>query len=216
MTNDKQKSSKERILDTAVQTFARKGYASTGMRELADGAGVNLAMINYFFGTKKELLQVILEIFFQGYLEIIEEELGSPGEFDEKISSFIHRAIKYISENKDYMIVTLAELPHDDPEITQYKAQWAKQAMHIIKKEVCVPIKELQGIEISPAAIGPLLIGMMSSRFLFAPIMEQVNPPGYGEEYFKNYPDIITTIFLSGIKGLGKANEEAVYAKQGK
>ena len=68
MKNDKQETSKVRILNTAVRIFARKGYASTGMRELADGAEVNLAMINYFFGSKKELLKVILERFFTGYL----------------------------------------------------------------------------------------------------------------------------------------------------
>jgi len=55
MNSKNKQSSKERILATAVKIFARKGYASTGMRELADGADVNLAMINYFFGTKSSL-----------------------------------------------------------------------------------------------------------------------------------------------------------------
>ena len=208
MKKNKQKSSKERILKKAVQIFARKGYASTGMRELADSAEVNLAMINYFFGSKKELLKVILETFFRGYLEIIEEELTGEGTFDEKISRFIHRAINYISDNRDYMIVTLTELPHDDPEITEYKAQWARRAMHIVRDEICTPVSESQGVDLSPAAIGPLLIGMMSSRFLFAPVMEQVNPPGYGEDFFRKYPDIIAGIFLEGIKGLGKVESE--------
>jgi AcrR family transcriptional regulator len=208
MKKIKQKSSKERILQKAVQIFARKGYASTGMRELADSAEVNLAMINYFFGSKKELLKVILETFFKGYLEIIEEELTAKGTFDEKISRFIHRAINYISDNRDYMIVTLAELPHDDPEITEYKAQWARKAMHIVRDEICTPVKESQGVDLSPAAIGPLLIGMMSSRFLFAPVMEQVNPPGYGEDLFRKYPDIIAGIFLEGVKGLGNVESE--------
>jgi hypothetical protein len=106
------------------------------------------------------------------------------------------------------MIVTLTELPHDDPEITEYKAQWARRAMHVVQNEICAPVKESQGVELSPAAIGPLLIGMMSSRFLFAPIMEQVNPPGYGEDYFEKYPDIIASIFLCGIKGIVNGNKE--------
>ena len=107
------------------------------------------------------------------------------------------------------MIVTLTELPHDDPDITEYKAQWARRAMHVIKDEVCLPIKAKRGVELSPAAIGPLIIGMMSSRFLFEPVMEQLQPPGYGDQFFKNYPNIITTIFLEGISGL-KDNDGAV------
>lgn len=208
MESTKKRTSKDRILKTAVRIFARKGYASTGMRELAESAGVNLAMINYFFGSKKELLKVILETFFTGYLEIIEEELQAPGDFEQKIRRFIHRAIHYISENREYMIVTLSELPHDDPEITEYKAQWARKAMLVVHSEICIPVKQSQGVTLSPAAVGPLLIGMMSSRFLFAPIMERIKPPGYGEDYFEKYPNIIATIFLHGIKGMGTDTKE--------
>jgi len=211
MNSKNKQSSKERILATAVKIFARKGYASTGMRELADGADVNLAMINYFFGTKKELLKVILETFFKGYIEVIEEELTGEGTFDEKIRRFIHRAITYISDNRDYMMVTLTELPHDDPEITEYKAQWARKAMHVVQDEICAPIRKSQGLDVSPAAIGPLLIGMMSSRFLFASIMEQVNPPGYGEDFFRMYPDIIAGIFLEGVNGLENHIDEGTH-----
>ncbi len=37
---------KQRIMDAAIKLFARNGYGSTGMRELAKEADVNLAMIN--------------------------------------------------------------------------------------------------------------------------------------------------------------------------
>lgn len=199
----KKTESRERIISTAVSLFAQKGYASTGLRELAEKAEVNLAMVNYFFGSKKKLLLVILDTFFSGYLDIVRGELTGDGPFEEKIRYFIHRAIAYIGDNRDYMIVTLAELPHDDPDITEYKATWAKKAMVIIQEEICLPLSSSAGKTISPAAIGPLLIGMMSSRFLFAPILENVQPPGYGEEFLKEYPEIITTIFLDGINSLG-------------
>ena len=202
MGNGNMPESKERILQTAVTLFAKKGYAGTGLRELAEKAGVNLAMVNYFFGGKKKLLLVILEAFFSGYLEILEEELRREVSFEEKIRNFVHRAVQFISQNRDYMIVTLAELPHDDPDITEYKAEWARKAMVIIQQEICQPIAERSGRAVSPAAIGPLIISMMTSRFLFAPILEQVQPPGYGEILFEGYPDIIATIFLNGINGL--------------
>lgn len=215
MANKKSEETKERIIEVAVQIFARKGYANSGMRELAEKAGVNLAMINYFFGSKKQLLIVILEKFFSGYLKILEDIVAGDGEFEEKIESFIHTAIRYIDENRDYMIVTLTEMPHDDPEIIQYKARWAGRAMKIIQAEICGPLQEKRGIEISPAAIGPLLIGMMSSRFLFAPVMEQVGAPGYGEEFFRSYPKIIADIFLRGLTGLGGSAESLITGGSG-
>lgn len=198
----KNESSKERILKAAKVIFARKGFADTGMRELADAAEVNLAMINYFFGNKKELLKIILDDFFAGYIDILETELLRDLPLEEKIEKFIHRAVDYLTDNRESMIITMTELPHDDPDIIEHKAVWARKAMDAIHQGVIIPIKETSGVDISPAAIGPLFIGMMSSRFLFAPVMEQLQPPGYGQEFFKEYPDIISTIFIRGIKGL--------------
>ncbi len=202
--------SKERIMASAVKLFARKGFASVGIRELAEDAGVNLAMINYFFGSKKELLKVILHSFYTSYLEVLEKALTPPGTLDEKLKRLIGNGTQFIEYNRDLVLVVLTELPHDDPEIIEYKARWARQAMQIIQKEICVPLSNRCGRTIAPFAIGPLIISMISSRFLFAPVLEQARPPGYGEQYFKEYPEIITTIFLHGINGfIGPDSEES-------
>ncbi len=200
--------SKERIMASAVRLFARKGYASVGMRELAEDADVNLAMINYFFGTKKELLKVILHSFYTSYFKVLEKELTPAGTIEEKLERFIRSAITFIEHNRDRVMVVLTELPHDDPEIIEYKARWAQEAMQIIQKEICSPLSDQIGRMISPFTIGPLLISMMSSRFLFAPVLEQAKPPGYGEQYFKEYPEIISTIFLHGVRGLSEKTGE--------
>ena len=120
--------SKQRILETGVVMFASKGFDGTGMRELAEHAGVNLAMINYFFGTKKGLLKVILDTFFSQYVEIAEQEFQSEGTMDEKIQRFIRHIIPFVSDNQDYLIVVLTELPHDDPDIIEHKLKWIKKS----------------------------------------------------------------------------------------
>lgn len=62
MGKGKAPESRERIIRTAVVLFARRGYASIGLRELAEKAEVNLAMINYSFGGKKKRLMIIPEL----------------------------------------------------------------------------------------------------------------------------------------------------------
>ena len=47
----------ERILDAAEQLFAEKGFAETSLRLITSKAGVNLAAVNYHFGSKKALIQ---------------------------------------------------------------------------------------------------------------------------------------------------------------
>ena len=57
----KDENSKERILKTAIKLFAQKGYSGTSVREIAKIAGVNVAMISYYWGGKKELYQEIID-----------------------------------------------------------------------------------------------------------------------------------------------------------
>ena len=52
--------SKEKILAAADKLFVEKGYDATSVRELAQEAGVNIAMISYYFGSKEHLLEAMI------------------------------------------------------------------------------------------------------------------------------------------------------------
>ena len=54
-------STKNRILNCAEQLFAREGFHSTSLRILTHKAGVNLAAVNYHFGSKEALLRAVIE-----------------------------------------------------------------------------------------------------------------------------------------------------------
>ena len=45
----------QKIIRAADNLFTQKGYAATKTREIADEAGVNLALLNYYFGSKENL-----------------------------------------------------------------------------------------------------------------------------------------------------------------
>ena len=51
---------KERILDAAERLFADHGFQATSMRDITQEAGVNLAAVNYHFGSKEALLIAVL------------------------------------------------------------------------------------------------------------------------------------------------------------
>ncbi|MGC4037720.1 MAG: TetR family transcriptional regulator [Chitinophagaceae bacterium] len=53
--NDKQ----VQIMVAAEELFAEKGFDGTSVRDISDKAGVNLAMISYYFGSKEKLLEVL-------------------------------------------------------------------------------------------------------------------------------------------------------------
>ena len=56
-----QGNTKTRILDGAEQLFAREGFHNTSLRALTSLADVNLASVNYHFGSKESLLHSVIE-----------------------------------------------------------------------------------------------------------------------------------------------------------
>jgi AcrR family transcriptional regulator len=52
---------REHILTVAEELFGEKGFDGTSVRDIANGAGVNLAMISYYFGSKEKLLESLIE-----------------------------------------------------------------------------------------------------------------------------------------------------------
>ena len=51
---------KTRILDAAEHLFMEHGFEATSLRQLTSAAAVNLAAVNYHFGSKEELFQAVL------------------------------------------------------------------------------------------------------------------------------------------------------------
>ncbi len=52
---------KEQILETATDLFASNGFDGTSIRDISHSAGVNIAMVNYYFGSKDKLFTQIIE-----------------------------------------------------------------------------------------------------------------------------------------------------------
>src|SRR5271165_2680555 len=55
------RTSKDKLMDAAERLFARQGFHGASLRDITAAAGVDLALVNYHFGTKKRLLEAVLE-----------------------------------------------------------------------------------------------------------------------------------------------------------
>lgn len=55
------KDKRTHIIETAMDLFAGKGYEGTSIRDIAEKASVNLAMVSYYFGSKEKLFENIVE-----------------------------------------------------------------------------------------------------------------------------------------------------------
>ena len=68
---------KRAILQAAEVLFAEQGYAQTSMRSITSRAGVNLASVNYHFGSKKNLIQAVLKQYFDVLMPQIDSTLDT-------------------------------------------------------------------------------------------------------------------------------------------
>ncbi len=88
---------KERILDVAERLFADRGFPATSLRYLTSEAKVNIASVNYHFGSKNALLAAVLERRFQpinehrlALLDELERSAGDEGpELEDVLRAFI-------------------------------------------------------------------------------------------------------------------------------
>ena len=70
-------STKNKILDAAEQLFADKGFNGTSLREITSLADVNLAAVNYHFGSKKELIKAVMSRYMNELSPRLESSLGA-------------------------------------------------------------------------------------------------------------------------------------------
>ena len=94
--------SEERIKAAARKVFHQKGYAGTRTRDIAEEAGVNHAMVNYYFRSKEKLFQVVMietmTYFFQGISTILNEEKTS---LEQKIGQVVANYINLLLEEPE-------------------------------------------------------------------------------------------------------------------
>jgi AcrR family transcriptional regulator len=55
------RTTKDKLMDAAEKLFARRGFHGASLRDITAEAGVDLALVNYHFGSKKQLLAAVLE-----------------------------------------------------------------------------------------------------------------------------------------------------------
>jgi AcrR family transcriptional regulator len=98
------------LLDTAESLFSQKGFDGTSVRDIAEAAGINTAMISYYFGSKEKLME---EIFERKSLNIKEKvaNLLKDDSLDplEKMYSLVDMYIEGIMSRKTFHRILLCE-----------------------------------------------------------------------------------------------------------
>jgi AcrR family transcriptional regulator len=109
------------LLDTAEHLFSRKGFEGTSVRDIAEAAGINTAMISYYFGSKEKLMEEIFERKSMNLLETVEHLIANDG-YDpfQKMYALVDIFIENIMSRKTFHRILLCEqIINQNPTIVQ-------------------------------------------------------------------------------------------------
>jgi AcrR family transcriptional regulator len=104
-------STEQKIKIAAKEVFLTKGYAATKTRDIASVAGINLALLNYYFRSKERLFEeVMLESmgdFMQTMMQVFNQENTS---LEEKIADIVNAYHELLNSRPDLPVFILSEL----------------------------------------------------------------------------------------------------------
>lgn len=104
-------STEEKIIQAASKAFTQKGYVATRTRDIAEEAGINLALLNYYFRSKEKLFQLImaekLQLLFSVILPIVNNDDLT---LEEKMETLVENYINLLVDNPDLPLFVLGEI----------------------------------------------------------------------------------------------------------
>lgn len=173
----KEDSTRDTILDAARKVMTRKGLAGARMQDIADEAGINKALVHYYFRNKESLFELIFkEAFILLIPKINEIFKGSSVDFFDKIRAFTEAYIEMALKNPFIPMFVLNEV-NTNPDafnnglLTQLKNlpfnEFYKEIDSAVQKKLIRPIHPPQlMMHILGMCVFPFLAKPMFKKFL--------------------------------------------------
>ena len=201
----------KRILAAARQEFIAKGLGGARIQAVATEAGVNKALVHYYFRNKENLYQKVIEDTLGTIWGAISAEFRGqdPAQgLEPLLRTVVTAYIRVLSSNPDFPLFVFREMAHSG-------TAFAAALPAIVRNFHDVPstlVKALQA-EIKTGRIKPIhpvhffmnLMGMTVATFLIMPMIKRVGP-GFGihidfdQAFLETRIQSITDTLLNGIR----------------
>ena len=101
----------EKTKEAARAVFYKKGYAATRTRDIAEEAGINLALLNYYFRSKEKLFDMIMLETVTGFMHTMATILNNEkSTLEKKVELVASHYIDFISKEPNIPIFMLSEI----------------------------------------------------------------------------------------------------------
>jgi AcrR family transcriptional regulator len=101
---------RERILDAASRLIAARGYKATTVRDIATAAGLNLAMIHYYFGNKEGLYRTLFEEKVFAVQRILADATEAGTTCRDRLERFVRAYAHFLSQHGHFARIIQQEI----------------------------------------------------------------------------------------------------------
>ena len=169
--------SRNAILNAALAEFAQEGLAGARVDAIAEAAGVNKALLYYYFRDKDTLYAATLDRFFAPLHDRIMVVLQEPGTAGERFLQYVREHFDAIAESPHYARIFMGELmsasrggtTHLDRIAAKYMKPTGMRVIRLIEEG----IKAGEFRKVNPVQALPSAIGAIVHYFLTAPLRER-------------------------------------------
>jgi TetR/AcrR family transcriptional regulator len=159
------------ILDAARKVFLENGFDGTTMQKISDEAGINKALLHYYFRSKDRLFEAVFIEAFSRMIPNLLKIFASEAEFIDKIRGFVETYITALQQYPQIPLFILHDL-HRNPgriiELIHSTGMNPEFVINIIRQE----IKKGKIIDIDPSQLMVNMLAMCIFPFAARPMIQ--------------------------------------------
>jgi AcrR family transcriptional regulator len=174
----------ELIFKSAIKIFHSKGLAGARMQEIADEAGINKAMLHYYFRSKQLLFEAVFKKAFMQLAPQIHHILNSDDSLFEKIENFADKYISFVMENRFLPTFIIQELNNNPDFANQFfsQAEFPKPTNFLLQIEDGIQNKTIRSI--NPKQLVLDMFSLSIFPFVGSPLLQKIT--SLNEEEYNN------------------------------
>jgi len=167
-TKSKDASTEEKIKEAARTVFTKKGYAATRTRDIAEEAGINLALLNYYFRSKEKLFELVMAEKVAKLFGVIAPIVNNnETSIEEKVTLIVDAYITMLGQNPGLPLFVLSEI-RNNPEHFGNRIQAGK----LLTESVFVKQLIERKPDINPLHFVINILSMSIFPFIAKPVFE--------------------------------------------
>ena len=171
----KESSTEEKIKEAARKLFTQKGFSATRTRDIAEEAGINLALLNYYFRSKQKLFDIIMMENFRQFIQGISFNfLEQNATLDQKITKVVSMYIDFLTQNPDLPLFILNELRNNPEQLAANIDDEVGSTRSKLFGQLKLASEEGKIGDINPFHLMANLIGLTVFPFVARPILQKV------------------------------------------